>query len=80
MKYENFKQAEKIMSSIERHTALLDGLERSKMVVIRDKDEYDILTIVEGGDFEPFATTLIEDIKKDLQKRIDNLKSMLEQL
>jgi hypothetical protein len=87
MKYENFQEADKIVSQILKYQTMINDLENSGSdLYIRIEDKYDeaFYTINTGNssehEYAPLGRKLIIDIKSDLQKKIDNLKSMLEQL
>jgi hypothetical protein len=84
MKYENFKQAKGIVEQIEKHQYNLNSLSDKPKVLIISPAGGIIYTIETDGNFEheyrKQAIRLVDDVKTNLQNRIDNLKSMLELL
>jgi hypothetical protein len=87
MKYENYQQAEQLVSQIKKHELMLSDFSNSGkdlFVTVEDidGDEFYSINVHDESDHEyaKLAQQFVEDIKTDLQRRIDNLKSMLEQL
>jgi hypothetical protein len=87
MKYEDFQQAEKFVSQIKKYQKTLDELNNSgndMSVLVKDVGGsifYNIpLKLLSEHDYTELGRKFIDSIKEDLQKKIDNLKSELEQL
>lgn len=85
MKYENAKQCQSIVETIQKHEKILNALQEPITVMINANEKIGIVySIGVWSDckheyYEP-AKLLIDTIKKDLQNRIDKLKSQLELL
>ena len=86
MKFENVKQVISICNQIEKHQNNLDAINGDVNVsIVKNSCGSDkVFTIGTMPDSEheysSQARGLIDTIKSDLQKRIDNLKSRLESL
>ena len=84
MKYENFRQVKEIVEKIEKYQGKLNELERynARVVISTNAGEvYDIpADKLEPHDYSEPAEELIQLIRKDLQRRIDNNKVVLEGL
>jgi hypothetical protein len=84
MKYENFVQAENLVDQINKLAFTLRLLDKEIFVKITKANSDTIISIPISSDSEyeyaQPARQLIDTIKADLELRIQNLKSMLEQL
>ena len=84
MKYENFETVKKIVDQIKKHQRNLDLLENNNTVIIEYSYGSRLYSIGTWDDsdheYQKQAAALIDFIRDDLQNRIDNLKSQLEQL
>ncbi len=88
MKYENFKQAEGIVSQIKKHEKILIDLTNAGndlTLIVKDQANGNLFYTINCGsksehEYGKLGGQFIEDIKEDLRTRINNLNSMLEQL
>jgi hypothetical protein len=85
MKYEDKEQVFNLIRQISNHQENLKDLTNFEIsVIIQTKNHTTLFTIGTASDSEhqytKQASFLIDYIKKDLEQRIENLKSMLEKL
>lgn len=84
MKHENFKQVKSIVETIDKYQQQLHDISRVNATVVISTNHGTIFTIGADSDSEhPYADgarILINAIKEDLQRRIDQQKSILDPL
>ena len=85
MKYENKEQIYELLRQINQHETNLNARTNEKRTIfVKAEKEGTLFTIDASNnsehEYKYVAHKLVEEIKQDLIRRIDNLKSMLEQL
>jgi hypothetical protein len=84
MKYGNFNKAQALVEKISEYTVMLQRLESESVTVIINEREpgFRLIEIVKGYDheFSDLAATFLNEIKGNLQVKINKLNIQLEEL